>query len=166
MRGVQGRVCAASPRRPGESQKAPGRLVGCPRSDPSSVICWTHHLPSTSPQDPAPSAGKRNMMRLHPEPSSKGCTESQRLVNSGRALCRPSTPTEPQLVDARVCVCVCVCVLSRSVMSNSLQPPGLPGTSVHGDSPGKNTHEVVQKPCSCLNLGCWKLLEAVIVLEG
>ena len=35
-----------------------------------------------------------------------------------------------------------VCVLSRSVMSDSLQPYGLYsllGSSVHGDSPGKNT---------------------------
>ena len=144
------------PRRPEESQKAPDRLVGCPRSDPSSVICWTHHLPFTSPQDPAPSAGKWDMMRLHPEPSSKGRTESQCPVNSRIALCMPFAPTELQLVDARVCVCVCVCAraLSRSVMSNSLQPHGLPGTSVHGDAPGKNTHEVVQKPHSSRNLGC------------
>ena len=39
-----------------------------------------------------------------------------------------------------VCVCVCVCV-SCSVTSNSLQPHRLhpPGSSVHGDSLGKNT---------------------------
>ena len=101
------------PRRPGESQKAPGRLVGCPRSDPSSVICWTHHLPFTSPQDPAPSAGKWDMMRLHPEPSSKGRRESQCPVNSRIALCMPFAPTELQLVDARVCVCACTESLSH-----------------------------------------------------
>ena len=43
-----------------------------------------------------------------------------------------------------VCVCVCVraCVCSHSAMSNSLRPHGLyspPGSSIHGDSPGKNT---------------------------
>ena len=164
MRVCKERCVLVPPRRPGDSQKAPGRLVGCPRSDPSSVICCTHHLPFTSPQDPAPSARKRDMMRLPPEPSSKGCMESQCPVNSRIALRMPFTPTELQLVDARLCVCVCV--LSRSVTSNSLQPHGLPGTSVHGDAPGKNTHEVVQKPHSSLNLGCWKLLEAVVVLEG
>ena len=38
-------------------------------------------------------------------------------------------------------LCVCVCVLSHPVMSNSLDPMdcSLPGSSVHGDSPGKNT---------------------------
>ena len=37
---------------------------------------------------------------------------------------------------------VCACELSRSVVFDSLQPCGhcsLPGSSVHGDSPGKNT---------------------------
>ena len=36
----------------------------------------------------------------------------------------------------------CCAVLSRSVVSDSLQPHGLcspPGSSVHEDSPGKNT---------------------------
>ena len=31
------------------------------------------------------------------------------------------------------------CVFSHSVVSNSLQPHSLPGSLVHGDSPGKNT---------------------------
>ena len=43
-----------------------------------------------------------------------------------------------------VCVCVCAraCVCSHSAMSSSLRPHGLyspPGSSIHGDSPGKNT---------------------------
>ena len=41
-----------------------------------------------------------------------------------------------------LCVCVCVCVCSvASVVSDSLQPmdSSLPGSSAHGDSPGKNT---------------------------
>ena len=41
-----------------------------------------------------------------------------------------------------VCVCVCVCVCEvASIKSDSLQPHdcSLPGSSVHGDSPDKNT---------------------------
>ena len=104
MRVCKERCVLVPPRRPGDSQKAPGRLVGCPRSDPNSVICWTHNLPFTSPQDPAPSARKQDMMRLHPEPSSKGRMKSQCPVNSRIALCMPFTPTELQLVDARLCM--------------------------------------------------------------
>ena len=107
------------PRRPGESQKAPGRLVGCPRSDPSSVICWTHHLPFTSPQDPAPSAGKWDMMRLHPEPSSKGRRESQCPVNSRIALCMPYASSKVQAplltLDMRY-------LLSATLCSSAVQP--------------------------------------------
>ena len=124
MRVCKERCVLVPPRRPGDSQKAPGRLVGCPRSDPNSVICWTHHLPFTSPQDPAPSARKQDMMRLHPEPSSKGRMKSQCPVNSRIALCMPFTPTELQLVDARLCVCVCVSVCrvaqSRPTLCNPM----------------------------------------------
>ena len=40
-----------------------------------------------------------------------------------------------------VCVCVCVCVCSHSAMSDSLHAHdcSLPGFSVHGDFPAKNT---------------------------
>ena len=40
-----------------------------------------------------------------------------------------------------LCIYVCCAVLSRSAMSSSLQPHGLylPGSSVHGYSPGRNT---------------------------
>ena len=56
---------------------------------------------------------------------------------------------------------MCCAVLCRSVMSNSLWPMhcSLPGSSVHGDSPGKNTgvgcHAVLQGifPTQRLNLG-------------
>ena len=56
-------------------------------------------------------------------------------------------PTETNLfyiatqdVCVYVYVYVYVCMLSCSVMSNSLRPHySLPGSSVHGDSPGKNT---------------------------
>ena len=47
-------------------------------------------------------------------------------------------------------------MLSRSVMSNSLQPHGLlPGSSVHGDSPGKNT-----------GVGCHALLQGIFPTQG
>ena len=48
-------------------------------------------------------------------------------------------------------------VLSHSVMSDSLCPHGLslPGSSVHGDSPGKNT-----------GVGCHALLQEVFPAQG
>ena len=49
-------------------------------------------------------------------------------------------------------------VLSRSVMSNSLWPPGLcspPGSSVHEDSPGKNT-----------GVSCHALLQGIFPTQG
>ena len=70
------------------------------------------------------------MMRLHPEPSSKGCTESQHPVKQWdsplHAIRANRTPTS-RFLGVCVCVCVCVRALSRSVMSNSLQLHGLPG---------------------------------------
>ena len=49
---------------------------------------------------------------------------------------------------------------SRSVMSKSLQPQGLyppprQGSSVHGDSPGKNT-----------GVGCHSLLQGIFLTQG
>ena len=47
-------------------------------------------------------------------------------------------------------------VLSRSVVSDSLQPHGLlPDSSVHGDSPGKNT-----------GVGCHALLQGIFLTQG
>ena len=60
-----------------------------------------------------------------------------------------------------VCVCVCVCVyiymLSQSVMSNSCDPMdcSLPGSSVHGDSPLKNT-----------GVCCHALLQGIFPTQG
>ena len=50
-----------------------------------------------------------------------------------------------------------VCVLSCSVVSNSLGPMdcNLPGTSVHGDSPGKSTE-----------VGCHALLQGIFSTQG
>ena len=50
-----------------------------------------------------------------------------------------------------------MCVLSHSVISDSLQPPGLqlPGSSVHGDSPDKNT-----------GVGCQALLQGIFPIQG
>ena len=41
----------------------------------------------------------------------------------------------------QICRCAVLCLLSHSVVSDSLHPMNcsLPGSSVHGDSPGKNT---------------------------
>ena len=64
-----------------------------------------------------------------------------------------------------VCVCVYVCThththtLSRSVMSNSSWPHwqdcSPPGSSVHGDSSGKNT-----------GVGCYALLQGIFPTQG
>ena len=53
-------------------------------------------------------------------------------------------------------VCVCVCV-SCSVMSNSCDPMDYSpsGSSVHGDSPGKNTR-----------VGCHFLLQGIFLTQG
>ena len=46
----------------------------------------------------------------------------------------------PHTPDATIACAVLCCVLSRSVVSNSCSPMDCspPGSSVHGDSPGKN----------------------------
>ena len=46
-------------------------------------------------------------------------------------------------------------MLSRSVLSDSLQPHGPPGSSVHGDSPDKNT-----------GVGCHVLLQGIFQTQG
>ena len=50
-----------------------------------------------------------------------------------------------------------ICVLSRSVVSNSLQPMdcNTPGPSAHGDSPGKNARD-----------GCHALLQRIFPTQG
>ena len=52
---------------------------------------------------------------------------------------------------------MCCAVLSHPVVSNSLRPHGLspPGSSVHGDSPGKNT-----------GVGCCALLQGIVPIQG
>ena len=52
---------------------------------------------------------------------------------------------------------LCCAVLSRSFMSDSLQPNGLqpPGSFVHGDSPGKNS-----------GVGCHFLLQGIFPTQG
>ena len=47
---------------------------------------------------------------------------------------------------------MCCAMLSRSVLSNSLRPHG---SSVHGDSPGKNT-----------GVGCHALLQGIFPTHG
>ena len=70
-------------------------------------------------------------------------------------------PTPPSLqVDSLLSEppAVLCCVLSLSVMSDSFQPHGLyspPGSSVHGDSPGKN-----------IGVGCHALLQGIFPTHG
>ena len=56
------------------------------------------------------------------------------------------------IVESRKVVCAVCAVLSRTVVSDSLQPHGCSpsGSSVHGDSPGKNT-----------GVGCHALLQGI-----
>ena len=56
-----------------------------------------------------------------------------------------------------VLCCAVLCWLHGSVASNSVQPHGLcpPGSSVHGDSPGKNT-----------GVGCHALLQWIFLTQG
>ena len=49
----------------------------------------------------------------------------------------------------------CVCVLSGSVMSDSVIPWTVASSSVHGDSPGKNT-----------GVGCHALLQGIFSTQG
>ena len=55
------------------------------------------------------------------------------------------------------CVCVCVCVQSLQSCSTLCDPMDCspPGSSVHGDSPGKNT-----------GVGCHALLQGVFPTQG
>ena len=55
-----------------------------------------------------------------------------------------------------MCVCVCVCLIAQSclTLSNPMDC-SLPGSSVHGDSPGKNT-----------GVGCHALLQGIFPTQG
>ena len=69
------------------------------------------------------------------------------------ALQADSLPSEPPINYAVLCA-----MLSCSVMSDSLRPHGLynpPGSSVHGDSPDKNT-----------GVGCHPLLQGIFPTQG
>ena len=65
-----------------------------------------------------------------------------------------------QCLDHRcVCVCVCVCVCAKSLQSCSTLCSRMdcspPGSSVHGDSPGKNP-----------GVGCHALLQGILWTQG
>ena len=51
------------------------------------------------------------------------------------------------------CVCTCVCLIAHSYLT--LWPHGLPGSSVRGDSPGKNT-----------GAGCHAFLQGIFPTQG
>ena len=60
------------------------------------------------------------------------------------------------VIMCRVCVCLCVCLVAQSCLT--LCDPMdccLPGSSVHGDSPGKNT-----------GVGCHVLLQGIFPTQG
>ena len=78
----------------------------------------------------------------------------QSLVRELRS-CKPSGVAK-QYRYTHINTYMCA-VLSRSVVSTSFQPHGLqpPGSSVHGDSPGKNTR-----------LGCHALLQGIFPTQG
>ena len=57
-----------------------------------------------------------------------------------------------------VCVCVCVCFVLIAQLCPTLCNPmacGPPGSSVYGDSPGKNT-----------GVGCHELLQRIFQIQG
>ena len=63
-------------------------------------------------------------------------------------------------MDVCVCVCVCVCkyaMLCCSVYLTLCDPVSCssPGSSIHGDSPGKNT-----------GVGCHALLQGILPIQG
>ena len=61
-----------------------------------------------------------------------------------------------ELVSSRVCVCVCVCVSCSEYLT--LCDPmdySLPGSSVHGDFPGKN-----------IGTGCHPILQGIFLTQG
>ena len=68
-----------------------------------------------------------------------------------------SLPSEPPWKQTLRRVCVCMCVLNRSVTSDSLQllDCNFPGSSVHGNSPGKNT-----------GVDCHALLQGTFPTQG
>ena len=55
-----------------------------------------------------------------------------------------------------VCVCVCVCLVAQScpILCNSMDN-SLPGSSVYGDFPGKNT-----------GVSCQVLLQGIFLIQG
>ena len=57
----------------------------------------------------------------------------------------------------QICRCAVLCLLSHSVVSDSLHPMNcsLPGSSVHGDSPGKN-----------IGVDCHALLQGILPSQG
>ena len=94
-----------------------------------------------------------NSLRLHrlqhsslpcPSPSPRGCPSSCPL----NQILKPKTSFCCQNYGISIRIW---CVLNRSVISNS----NLPGSSVHGDSPGKSTR-----------VGCYTLLQGIFPTQG
>ena len=84
------------------------------------------------------------------------------VLNPGISLSDPwvtskASKAKPTPSPTLYLLLVCCAVLSRSVMSNSLQPMdcSLPGFSVHRDSPGK-----------IIGVGCHALLQGIFPTQG
>ena len=85
------------------------------------------------------------------------CTTHSSWHELNTTLTGPCLCQQDELQGTAMSNCL-ACVLSRSVMSDSLQPYGLYsllGSSVHGDSPGKNT-----------GVGCHALLQGIFPTQG
>ena len=105
----------------------------------------THTHPRGGPGNPLQYSGLENPhgQRSLTSYSPRGCTESDM--------------TKHHIAYTHINICVCVCALSRSVVSDSLQPHWTgnpccpPGSSVHGDSLGQNA-----------GVGCRALLQGIV----
>ena len=85
------------------------------------------------------------------------CSQSLILMAPSGLGAPASGAGEPSVLGAlkMVCVCVCTCLAAQScqTLCNSMDSSS-PGSSVHGDSPGKNTgvgcHGLLQAVCMCI----------------
>ena len=87
------------------------------------------------------------------------CPPPGNLCNPGIETRSPTLQVDSLLSEppGKPLQCLCYAVLSRSVVSESLGPmdSSPPGSSVHGDSPGKST-----------GMGCHVLLQGIFPTQG
>ena len=98
-----------------------------------------------------PAPGFTCQQRPADKPVQEGLTSSPLLIQAGSFQTRllPRFPLS-------VCVCVCVCLVAQSHPTHCDPMDYSPsGSSVHGDSPGKNT-----------GVGCHTLLQGIFPTQG